>query len=389
MRTSCTSVAVLAASLALAACGGNGDAERIGAGADVPVIPRQAKPDRVLNFANWPYYIDVGPGGRHPTLDAFRRRYGTTVRYFEDIQSNESYFDSIRSHLASRESIGRDLIVLTDSMASRMIQLGYVQRLDHSVLPNVDRNLADSLREPSYDPGRQFTVPWQTGVTGLAIRTDLAPGVDSVADVFDPRYRGKVSMIDEMEDCVGLVMLALGDDPSHFDGIGAALKGMDRIESAVRSGHVRRFIGDDYTDLIRGRTWISFAYSGDIPQLQAKHPNIEFVLPKEGGIFWSDDMLVPVGAEHPYTAELFMNYVYDPKVQADITEYVQYISPVKGVRGIIAKRDPKLARNPLVFPTAETLKKAHTFKVLTPDEDRVLRERFNKITHLRPGLTQG
>ena len=389
LRLILVAITGLAASLGVVACGGGSTASQISNGPDVPVIPKQAKPDRVFNFSNWPYYVDVGAKGQHPTLDAFKRKYGTAVHYFEDIQSNQGYFDSIRQHLASHESAGRDLFVLTDWMASRMIQLGYVQRLDHSVLPNVSANLVDSLRSPSFDPKRDFTVPWQSGMTGLAVRTDLAPNVKSIADIFDPKYRGKVTMVNEMRDSAGLVMLSNGDDPSHFNGTAPVRKALDKIQAAVADGQIRHFTGDSYKDLIAGKAWISFAYSGDVVQLQAKHPKIKFVLPQEGAILWSDNMMIPAGALHPYTAELFMNFVYDPKVQAGIADYVNYIPPVKGVKNVLAQQDPRLASNPLVFPTDQALKMAHIFKVLTPDEDQTLRARFQRITQSRPGLTQG
>jgi spermidine/putrescine transport system substrate-binding protein len=265
-------------------------------------------------------------------------------------------------------------------MASKMKQLGYVQRLDRSQLPNVQANLLDSLRSPSFDPKREFSVPWQSGMAGIVYRSDLTGGkLSSVNDFFDPKFNGKATMLTEMRDSVGLTMLGLGSDPST-DGTDAALAAIDKIDKAQKDGHIRRFTGNDYTkDLLKGDVHVAVGWSGDAIQLQADNDKVEFLLPEEGFMLWSDNMQIPVGAPEPYTAEKLIDFYYDPEIQADVAAYVNYVTPVKGVQEVLAKKDPQLAENPLIFPTDADLERAHIFRELTAEEDRQLQDEFQRV----------
>jgi spermidine/putrescine transport system substrate-binding protein len=226
------------------------------------------------------------------------------------------------------------------------------------------------------DPKRQFTVPWQSGMTGLIVRTDLAPGVDEVKDLFDPKYKGKVTMLTELRDTVPMTLKAMGVDPDHAT-TDQWLAAVEKVKKAADSGQIRRFTGNDYIkDLPKGDAWISLGWSGDAVQLQRDNPNIKFVMPKEGCMLWSTSMEIPVGAPHPQAAEAFMNYVYDPKVQADIAEYLNYVTPVTGVREILRKRDPKLAKNQLVFPSADFTSKCTFEPALGGEQGRKVTEAF-------------
>jgi len=361
----------------LAACGGGG----IEGGSnkkESQVIPK-GKIATTLNFSNWPLYIDVS-GKRHPTLDEFQKKYGTKVKYTEEINDNTEFFGKVRQQYAAGNSGGRDLQVVTDWMAAKMIQLGYVQKLDKSAIPNVVNNMTDVLKNAPIDPKRDYTAPWQSGQTGLIYRKDKVGTPQSVNDIFDPKLKGKVTMLTEMRDTVGLVMLGMGKDPQSFTNMDDALAAIDKIDKANKDGQIRRFTGNDYLkDLPKGDSWLVFGWSGDAVQLESDNKNIKFQQPDEGFMLWTDNMQVPVGAPHAYTAEVYMNYVYDPEVQAKITAYVNYVPPVKGVQEIIKKDDPKLAESPLVFPDAQVLSRAKQFKNLTPDQENTLNTAFQKV----------
>ena len=197
----------------------------------------------------------------------------------------------------------------------------------------------------------EFTVPWHSGMTGIVVRTDLAPDIDSVADLYDPKYKGHVTMLTEMRDTVPMTLKSMGIDPETAD-TDEWLAAVDKIEAAADSGQIRKFTGNDYIrELASGDAWASLGWSGDAVQLQKDNPNIEFVMPEEGCMLWSTSLEIPVGAPNPEAAQALINYVYDPKVQADIAEWVNYVTPVAGVKRIVRKRDPELARNQLIFPS--------------------------------------
>ena len=286
----------------------------------------------------------------------------------------------MQPQLARGSSGGRDLFVVTDWMAAKMIQLGYVQKLDKSELANVDENLLDALREPNFDPERDFTVPWQSLLAGIAYRRDLTGGdLESVNDLFTDDFKGKVTMLTEMRDSVGLVMLGMGNDPTE-DGTDAALEAISKIKQAADDGQVRRFTGNDYVkDLLKGDAWVSVAWSGDAIQLQADNSDIRFLRLEEGSMLSSDNMMVPVGAPSAYTAQKLMNFVYDPEIQAAITAYVNCVTPVKGVKEIIAEEDPDLAEEPLIFPSEDDLEKLRIFRSLSAKEDDELNKAFQAV----------
>ena len=230
---------------------------------------------------------------------------------------------------------------------------GQLYEFDLAKLPNVEQNLIPSLRGAAADPERRFTVPWQSGMTGLIVRTDLAPDASSVCDLFDPRYEGKVTMLSEMRDSVPMTLKCMGIDPDSATRE-EWLEAVDKIGAAAESGQIRNFTGNDYIrDLVSGDTAIALGWSGDAVQLQNDNPNIEFVMPEEGCMLWSTSMEIPVGAPNPQGALEFINFVYDPEVQADIAECVNYVTPVSGVKEILRERDPALARNQLIFPSEQ------------------------------------
>jgi spermidine/putrescine transport system substrate-binding protein len=335
--------------LVAASCGSGGDQSSSTANAAPARVPDGPVGDTLSN-SQWPLYIDPGPNG---TVAQFERDTGIDVAYHEEINDNAAFFAKIQPLLDTGESGGRDLITLSDWLAAKMYRLGYIYELDKSKLPNVTKHLIPALQHPDADPNRDFTVPWQAGMTGLIVRTDLAPDVTSICDLFDPKYAGKVSMLTELRDTVPMTLKCMGIDPVKAT-TDQWLAAVDKIRAAADSGQIRRFTGNDYIrDLADGNVAIALGWSGDAVQMQKDDPDISFVMPKEGCMLWSTSMEIPIGAPDPQAAMKWMNYVYDPKVQADIAEYVNYVTPVTGVKQILAKRDPALARNPLIFPSSD------------------------------------
>jgi spermidine/putrescine transport system substrate-binding protein len=363
---------VFAAALAAVAagCGTQSGAT----GKQGPVVPAGPVKGN-LTVAQWPLYIDPGKNG---TVADFQRRTGVQVKWVEEINDNLEFFGKVRPQLARGQSGGRSMITVSDWLAAQMNRLGYLQRFDQSKLPNVKRNLIGFLRNREADPARSFTVPWQSGMTGLIVRTDKAPGVNSINDLFNPKYKGKVTMLSELRDSVPMTLKAMGIDPDKAS-TDQWLSAVDKIKKEADSGQIRRFTGNDYIkDLPKGDTWIALGWSGDAVQLQKDNPHIKFVMPKEGCMQWSTSLEIPVGAPNPQAAQAFINYVYDPKVQADIAEYVNYVTPVKGVKEILRKRDPKLAANQLIFPGADYVKNCTYEPVLPGDKGRKVAQAFER-----------
>src|SRR6478735_5792125 len=331
-------VAAAALALGLAACGGGSGG--IGGGGEekeAPKVKLEGKPSGSLTISNWPLYIDKG------TVPAFEKASGVSVKYIEDINSNEEFFNKLRPVLEQGESGGRSIFVLADYMVTKMHKLGYLQEFDKAGLPEVEKNLVASLQHPSFDPNRDWTVPWQSGMTGVIVNKELAPEVRSVCDLFDSKYKGKVDFLNEVRETVPLVMKCEGTDPEKATE-DDWMKAIDKIKGAAESGQIRRFTGNDYqNDLTSGNAVAVIGWSGDAVQLQADNPNLEWRMPTEGCMLWSEDMVIPTGAPNPTAAEAFMNYVYEPEVQANIAAYVNYVTPVEGVQPILAERDPELA----------------------------------------------
>ena len=329
-----------------------------------------------LYVANWPLYIEEDRG----TLKEFQQKYGAKVKYVEEVNDNTEFFGKVRQQYERGDSGGRDIHVVTDWMAGKMITLGYVQKLDHAALPNVTANLIDRLKSPPFDPKRDYSVPWQSGFAGIIYRKDkVKREPKSIDDLFDPAYKGKVTMLTEMRDTVGLVAASMGADPETASK-DEFMKAIDKIGAASDSGQIRGFTGNEYTkDITKGDSWVIIGWSGDAVQLEADNPNIKFVAPESGVHLWTDNMEIPVGAPEPYAAEKFMDFVYEPEVQADIAEYVNYICPVNGVKEILTKRDPALGENQLIFPDEQTLADAFIFRQLKPEEDTELTEAFQGV----------
>ena len=343
----------------LAACGGDDGGEAAGT-----TTTAEKELAKTLRFSNWTLYIDRDEKTKKsPTLEQFQKKTGTTVKYVEDINDNATYFGKIQRPLSQGQSIDRDIIVLTDNsrFPGVLIKRGWAEKLDKSAIPNIV-NLQDSLRSPSFDPTRDYSLPWQSGMTGIASNLKLTKtpitSVDQLLD--DPKLKGKVTFLTEMADSMTLVMLANGDDPTKVDDASFD-KAYKRIEKAVKNDQIRQFTGNDYTGpLSKGDLAACVSWSGDVVQLTADNANLKWNLPDSGGGIWTDNMLIPKGGD-VFTASTFMNFVYDPKIAAQIAAYVNYVVPVKGAKEEMEKIDPELAKNQLIFPSADTLSKVKIF----------------------------
>lgn len=356
----------------LAACGGvKGESS----GKKASIVAHHAKvPIGDWTFSNWPIYIDKS------ILKTFDQRYGGHVKYVEEINDNFEFFGKIRQQLQDHQPIGRDMMVLTDYMAGRLVRDGFLEAIDKTNVPNV-KNLLPELQSINYDPNRNFTLPWESGATGIGYnRAKIGRKITSIKDLFDPAFKGRVSFLSEPYDSAGLVMLMQGVDPTNAT-IDQIMKAIDRIDQAQKAGQIRRFTGNDYTtDLTKGNLWISMAYSGDIVALQADNPHLEWVYPAEGTMRFTDNMMIPAKAAHPYAAETMMNFVYDPAVQAKIAAAVNYIPPISGVQEVLAQSNPKLAKSELIFPPDAVRKAMHPYPSLKPADERAMEQRMAQVT---------
>jgi spermidine/putrescine transport system substrate-binding protein len=318
--------------------------------------------EKELVFSNWPEYIDI-KGGRMPTLEQFETETGISVTYNTDINANVEFFGKVKDQLGACEPIGRDIITMTDSTAGRMIALGWMQELDKSNLPNVQANLIESLSSPSWDSDREYSVPWQAGLTGITYNSTVTDEVTSFEEMLTRSdLKGKVGLLTEMEDTMAFFLVINGADPEDFtdDEWQVAIENLEKV---VASGQVRRFTGNDYIrDLKSGNLAACMAWSGDIAA--AGDDRIPFVQPEEGLNIWSDNMMVPNKADHKTNAEMLMNYYYDPVVAATLAAWVWYICPVEGAREAMEKIDPSQVDNNLIFPSDEFLATTRDFMVL-------------------------
>jgi spermidine/putrescine transport system substrate-binding protein len=376
-RAGSTGLALGGLSTVLAACGGvEGTADKSKGDSQKKAASVSHTKTEIGNwtFSNWPLYIDKS------VIKDFNKKYGGKCKYVEEINDNFEFFGKIRQQLEQGVPIGRDIITPTDYLASRLVRLNYVEPIDKKNVPNA-ANLVDNLKSINYDPERNFTMPWQSGAIGLGYNIkNTGRELKSVKDLFDPKFKGRVTMLSEAYDSANTVLLGDGVDASKAT-IDQILGAIEKIDKANRGGQFRRFTGNDYTtDLAKGNVWVSLAYSGDLIQLQSDNPDLRFAYPDEGAMLFTDNMMMPAKVEHPYAAETMMNYVYEPEVAAKIAAYVNYISPVKGVKEVLQKTDPKLAANPLIFPPEDVAAKLHPYPALSPGDERKMQEAMAQVT---------
>jgi spermidine/putrescine transport system substrate-binding protein len=340
--------------------------------------------EKTVSFSNWTEYMDTDDSGRkHPTLDAFTKRTGVKVKYTEDINDNTEFFGKIKPQLAAGQDTGRDIIVLTDWLAARLIRLGWVQKLDASNLPHAFANVASSYRSPDWDPGRAYSYPWQGIATVIAYNKKALDGVEvkNLSDMLDnPKLKGRVGFLSEMRDSIGMTLLDMGKDPAKVtdDDYDAAIA---RIQKAVDRGQIRRFTGNDYTsDLTKGDLAACVAWAGDVVQLKADNPDIDFVIPDSGYMLSSDNMLIPNKARHKTNAERLIDFYFEPQPAAELAAYINFVCPVDGVKDELAKLDEDAANNPLILPDKAMQAKSRAFRSLSSKEDTEFEGKFAKLT---------
>ncbi|WP_347350991.1 spermidine/putrescine ABC transporter substrate-binding protein [Intrasporangium sp.] len=387
-RSALAGIAGIGAAAVLASCGSAGRNPKSagGTGSAAPVAAAakdMSSVEKVVNWSNWPEYIDVDDKTqKRPTLEAFTKKTGIKVNYTEDYNDNDEFYAKVRPLLAGGTDTGRDVWCSTDWLVARLIRQGFVQPLDMDNIPNV-KNLEPALANVEFDPGRKFSLPWQSGFAGIAYNPDATGGkkIETVEQLFtDPALKGKVTLLTEMRDTVGLVMLAQGKDIAKFTDadFDDAIK---MIQQAKDSGQLRGFTGNEYgKDLSSGAIAACFAWTGDVVQLQADNPKLGYSLPPTGCTLWSDNFVIPALARHKTNAERLVNYYYDPKVMAQVVDYVNYISPVKGTKEVLLRSDPDVANNPLINPSAEVLAQAHVFRGLSADEEERYSKAFSALT---------
>lgn len=373
----------------LAACGTGGGSTSAGAGGDVRPTPAADKSDseKVVNWANWTLYLDYDDATKtYPSLEAFQKQTGIKATYAEDIEDNDSYYGKIQGQLKNGQDIGKDIITLTDWMAARIIRQGYVQKLDAANMPNVTKNLLPELKTVPFDNGRNYSVTWQSGFTGLAWNKAAlkeATGKDkleSVEELWDPKLKGRVEVLSEMRDTMQLLMLDAGVNVDAFTKDDFA-NAIDVLSKQLSDGQIRQVKGNSYKeDLISGDAIAVMGWSGDITQLNFDNDDkFAFAIPAKGGVLWSDNLMVPIGSPHKKNAEILINYYYQPEVAAQVAAYVNYVCPVVGAKEILAAgKDAELATNTSIFPDEAMLSKVKVFKTLTAEEETDYTAQFQK-----------
>jgi spermidine/putrescine transport system substrate-binding protein len=373
------------AAMAVAACGGTGgDTAGSGSESAAPVagsVEDLSDTEKTVIWSNWIGYVDINDEtGERPSLDRFMADTGITVTYNEDINDNSEFFAKVRTQLEQGQEIGRDIVTLTDWMAGLWIQSGFVQKLDKANIPNFSNMIASYL-DVGFDPGREYSMPWQSGFGALgwnksalkdALGTDTLVSLDQL---FDPALKGKISVLSEMRDTMGIMLAWLGFDPTNFtdDQFGQAI---EALTQQVDNGQIRQVAGNEYVAAMEsGDVTAVIGWSGDMFQLGDA---FGVALPESGGTLWTDNMMIPALASHKKNAEAIMNYYYDPAVAAEVAAYVQYVSPVKGAKEAMAEIDPALVDNPWIFPDDAILGNSYVFMSLTPDQDATYQRAFQK-----------
>ena len=375
----------LGATAALAACGsaGKGSTPSGSAARTAAAAQDMSDSEKVVNWSNWTQYIDVSDDEKsRPTLDAFTKQTGIKVNYTEDYNDNDEFYAKVRPLLDGGQDTGRDVWCSTDWMVARLIRQGYVQKLDPANIPNA-ANLEPSLKNVEFDPGRIYSLPWQSGFAGIAYNLDATGGkkIETITQLLtDPALKGKVTLLTEMRDTVGLVLCELGKDPANFTDADFDAA-MAMLQKAKDAGQLKGFTGNDYTDgLTKGDIAACIAWTGDVVQLQFENDKVQYALPQAGFTLWSDNFVIPALAKHKKNAETLINYYYDPAVMAQVEAWVNYIPPVVGTKAALAKDDPETADNPLIFPSDEVLSRAKVFKGLTAEEETKYSRAFSDLT---------
>ena len=351
---------------ALASCG-------IGGGSDS---------SNAIRWGNWPLYLDVDDSGKkYPTLEAFTKETDIAVKYFEDYNDNDEFFGKVQAQLKIKKDIGYDLVCPTDWMAGRWIRLGYAQKFDAANIPNAS-NILDTLATPSFDAKREYTLTWQGIMGGFGWNVEKNPkGIRTIEDLFSPANKGKIVVLSEMRDTVGIILRSQGVNLQTVTE-DQFMNAVEFLEKKIADGWIRGVKGNEYAeDLTSGDATAVIGWSGDMFILKSENEGkFDFAVPESGGTISGDNMLIPstATAEAKANAEKLINYYYEPAVAAEVAAYVNYVCPVKGAQAEMEKIDPELAKSEFIFPTDKMMANLSVFRALTPTEESTWTEAFQK-----------
>jgi spermidine/putrescine transport system substrate-binding protein len=335
-----------------------------------------------VRWGNWPLYLDVDDSGKkYPTLEAFTKETGIDVKYFEDYNDNDEFFGKVQAQLKLGKDIGYDLVCPTDWMSARWIRLGYTQKFDAANIPNAS-NILDTLASPSFDPKREQSLTWQGIMGGFGWNTAKNPkGVRTLDDLFSPGNKGKIVVLSEMRDTVGIILRSQGVSLQTVTE-DQFMNAVDFLAKKIADGWIRGVKGNEYAeDLTSGDATAVIGWSGDMFILKSENEGkFDFAIPESGGTISGDNMMIPstVTAEAKASAEKLINYYYEPSVAAEVAAYVNYVCPVKGAQAEMEKIDPDLAKSEFIFPSAKTMANLSVFRSLTPTEETTWTEAFQK-----------
>ena len=351
----------------LAACGGGSDS---------------ADSANSVRWGNWPLYLDYDEETKkYPTLEKFQEQTGITAQYFEDYNDNDEFYGKVQAQLKLGEDIGYDVVTPTDWMAARWIRLGYTQKFDAANIPNKS-NILDSLASPSFDPNREQSLTWQGIMAGFGWNTEKNPkGIRTLEELFAPQNKGKIVVLSEMRDTIGIILLSQGVNLQTVTE-DQFMNAVDFMEKKIADGWIRGVKGNEYAeDLTSGDATAVIGWSGDMFILKSENEGkFDFALPESGGTISGDNFVIPstVSAEGKANAEKLINFYYDPAIAAEVAAYVNYVCPVEGAQAEMEKIDPALAASPFIFPDAAMSAKLNVFRSLTPAEETSWGEAFQK-----------
>jgi spermidine/putrescine transport system substrate-binding protein len=335
-----------------------------------------------LRWGNWPLYLDFDEKTKkYPTLEAFIKKTGIETKYFEDYNDNDEFFGKVQAQLKLKKDIGYDIVTPTDWMAARWIRLGYTQKFDGANIPNAS-NVLDTLASPSFDPKREQTLPWQGIMSGFGWNVAKNPkGIRTLDDLFAPQNKGKIVVLSELRDTIGVILRAQGVDVTKVTE-DQFMNAVDFMAKKISDGWIRGVKGNEYAeDLTSGDATAVIGWSGDMFILASENEGkFDFAIPESGGTISSDNFVIPytVGADAKASAEKMINYYYDPAVAAEVAAYVNYVCPVKGAQAEMEKIDPDLAKSEYIFPTEKTMANLSVFRALTTEEETTWTEAFQK-----------
>ena len=335
-----------------------------------------------VRWGNWPLYLDYDEETKlYPTLEAFTASTGITAEYFEDYNDNDEFFGKVQAQLKLKEDIGYDIVTPTDWMAARWIRLGYTQKFDKANIPNAG-NILDTLASPSFDPTRDYSLTWQGIMGGFGWNVEKNPkGIRTLDDLFAPANKGKIVVLSEMRDTVGIILRSQGVDLQTVTE-DQFMNAVDFLAGKISDGWIRGVKGNEYAeDLTSGDAVAVIGWSGDMFILKSENEGkFDFAIPESGGTISGDNMMIPytATAEAKANAEKLINWYYDPAIAAEVAAYVNYVTPVKGAQAEMEKIDPALAASEFIFPTEKTMANLSVFRSLTPAEETSWTEAFQK-----------